>query len=137
MTALAADRNTAQRYARDFLDPMAASVKIYAGSLVVLDASGNAKPGVTGTGLVARGRAAETVDNTSGSAGAKSVPVEAGVFAFASDGTLTRAHIGKTVYIVDDQTVAATDGTSTRSAAGTLKDLEGSGSTAVAWVQIG
>lgn len=137
MTALAADRNTAQRIARDFSDPMAASVKIYAGSLVVLDASGNAKPGVTGTGLVARGRAAETVDNTSGSAGAKSVSVEAGTFAFASDGTLSRANIGKTVYIVDDQTVAAGDGTGTRSAAGTLKDLEGSGSTAVAWVQIG
>lgn len=137
MTALAADRNTARREARCFQDPMAASVKIFAGSIVVLDASGNAKPAVTATGLVARGRAEETVDNTTGIAGAKTVKVEKGCFGYASDGSLTRAHIDKTVYLVDDQTIAATDGTGTRSAAGTLKDLEGSGSTAVAWVEIG
>ena len=137
MTACAADRNTARREARSFLDPVAGSVKIFAGSLVVLDASGNAKPGVTGTGLVARGRSEETVDNLSGAAGAKTVCSEQGVFAFASDGSLTRAHLEKTVYIVDDQTFAATDGTGTRSAGGTLKDLEGTGSTAVAWVEIG
>lgn len=137
MAALAADRNTARREARCFVDPMAASVKIYAGALTVLDASGNAQPGVTATGLVARGRAEEQVDNSTGIAGAKSVRVEAGVFGFGSDGTITRAHINKTVYIVDDQTLSATDGTGTRSAAGTLKDLEGSGATATAWVQIG
>ena len=65
MTALAADRNTPEREARVYVDPMAASVKVFAGSLGVLDASGNAKPGVTGTGLIARGRVEETVDNTS------------------------------------------------------------------------
>jgi len=137
MTALAVDRNTARREKRSFVDPMAAAVKIYAGSLVVLDASGNAKPGVTATGLVARGRAEEQMDNTAGAIGAKSVRVESGTFAFGSDGTLTRAYINKTVYIVDDQTLAATDGGATRSAAGTLRDLEGSGATAVAWVEIG
>jgi len=137
MGALAADRNTARREGRAYLDPMTAGVKIFAGSIVVLDASGNAKPAVTATGLVARGRAEEQVDNSAGAAGDKSVRVEAGIFGVKSDGTLTRAHIGKTVYLVDDQTVAATDGTGARSAAGTLKDLEGSGATATAWVEIG
>lgn len=137
MTACAADRNTARRAASQFVDPVAASVKCYTGAIAVLDASGNAKPGVTGTGLTARGVFQETVDNTAGAAGAKSARIESGCFPFGSDGTLTRAHIGKTVYIVDDQTLASTDGSATRSAAGVLKDLEGSGSTAIAWVQIG
>ncbi len=137
MTATATDRRTDEREARVYVDPMASAVKINAGALVVLDASGNAKPGVTGTGLIARGRAEETKDNTSGAAGALTVKVKAGCFAYGTDGTLTRAHLGKTVYIVDDQTLSATDGSSTRSAAGVLKDLEGSGSTAIAWVQVG
>jgi len=137
MAALTADRNTARRENRMFVDPVAAAVKIFAGAIVMLDASGNAKPGVTGVGLVARGRAEEQVDNLTGAAGAKAVKVERGVFAYKSDGTLTRANIGKTVYVVDDQTFAATDGTATRSAGGTLKDLEGTGATATAWVEIG
>lgn len=137
MAALAADRNTARREKRSFVDPMAAAVKIFAGAIVVLDAAGNAKPAITATGLTARGRAEEQMDNVAGIAGAKSVRVETGTFACGSDGTLTRANIGKTVYLVDDQTLAATDGTGTRSAAGTLKDLEGSGATATAWVEIG
>lgn len=137
MTATAADRPTAEREARTYVDPMAAAVKINAGALVVLDASGNAKPGVTGTGLIARGRAEVAADNTLGAAGALTARTKSGCFAFATDGSIARTNIGKTVYIVDDQTLAATDGSATRSAAGVLKDLEGSGSTATAWVQVG
>ena len=137
MAALAADRNTARREGRSYLDPVAAGVKLYAGAIAVLDASGNAKPAVTATGLVARGRVESQVDNTAGAAGALSVRIESGVFGYKTDGSIDRTHIGKTVYLVDDQTVAATDGTATRSAAGTLKDLEGSGATATAWVQLG
>lgn len=137
MAALAADRNTARRENRMFVDPVAAAVKIFAGSIIVLDAAGNAKPAITGVGLIARGRAEEQVDNLAGIAGAKTIKGERGIFACKSDGTLARTNIGKTVYLVDDQTVAATDGTATRSAAGTLKDLEGSGATATAWVEIG
>lgn len=137
MTALAADRNTASRHGLQYVDPVAAGAKIYAGALVVLDASGNAKPGATATGLTARGVAQERIDNTTGAAGDQMLKSEPGLFALATDGSLTRANLGKTVYIVDDQTVAATDGTGTRSAAGTLKDLEGSGASAIAWVQVG
>ena len=137
MTALAVDRRTDERAARDYQDPAAANVRIFTGALVVLDATGNARPGYTAVGLIARGRAEVTVDNSTGAAGAQVVKSRSGCFGYATDGSITRAHIGKTVYIVDDQTVAATDGTATRSAAGPLKDLEGSGATAIAWVQVG
>lgn len=137
MTALTSDRPTNRRPGHQFVDPVATNVRIFMGSLVVLDASGNAKPGTTATGLIARGVAQETVDNLLGAAGARTVRTEPGCFGLGTDGSITRAHIGKTVYIVDDQTLSATDGSGTRSAAGVLKDLEGSGSTATAWIQVG
>lgn len=125
MTALAADRTSVRREGKYFSDPCAAAVKFYQGAIVVLDAAGNAKPGVTALNLKARGVAVAQVDNSTGAAGDQIVPAEKGVFALKSDGTLTRANLESTVYIVDDQTVAATDGTGTRSAAGKLVDLDG------------
>lgn len=132
MTALTKDRNTAYRTGEDRSDPVAAASKIFAGSLVVLDAAGNAAPGSTATGLKARGRAEEQVDNLAGAAGDLSVASRAGVFKFANDSSINRTHIDSTVYIVDDQTLAATDGTGTRSAAGRLIDIESDG----VWVEI-
>lgn len=132
MAALTEDRLTPQRSGVDFVDPVAAAAKIYAGALVVLDASGNAAPGSTATGLKPRGVALEQVDNSAGAAGAQTVHSRAGVFRFAT-ADITRANIGGTAYIVDDQTVAATDGTGTRSAAGTIVDVDASG----VWVKIG
>lgn len=131
MTACAQDRNTPHRRGRQFNDPVAAAVEIFAGSLVALDASGNAVPATAATGLMARGRAEEHVDNRLGLAGALNVNSQAGIFGYASDGALTRADIGKVVYMVDDQTVSATS--TGRSAAGILDDLEGS----IAWVSVG
>jgi len=60
-----------------------------------------------------------------GGAGAKYVRVEKGVFGFLTDGTINRTHIGKTIFLVDDRTVSATDGAGTRSAAGVLDDFDG------------
>lgn len=137
MAALTADRNTPRREGRRYAHPVAAAMKVYAGSIVVLNAAGDARPGYVALNLIVAGLAQAQVDNSAGAAGDKTIEVESGIFGVASDGTLNRTHIGKTVYLVDDQTVAATDGTGTRSAAGTLKDLEGSGATATAWVQLG
>lgn len=134
MTALAADRDTPRRDGEQYNDPVAATTKIYTGSLVVLDASGNAKPGATATGLIVRGIAQQTVDNT-GAAGALTVETRRGVCRLANSAAgdaITRAEIGDTCYIVDDQTVAKTDGTGTRSAAGTIRDVDAAG----VWVQI-
>jgi hypothetical protein len=44
MTALTADRDTPMRDGDSYSYPMAAATEIFAGSLVVLDASGNAEP---------------------------------------------------------------------------------------------
>lgn len=131
MTALTKDRNAPSRDRRLLPYLVGAAKKIYAGSIVVLNA-GYAQAGSTATGLIAVGRAREAVDNSSGAAGALSVTVERGVFLFANDGTIAQADVGATCYIVDDQTVAKTNGSSTRSAAGTIRGVESGG----VWVEI-
>ena len=135
MTALTTDRNTRFRTRAQFSDPMAAGVTIFEGALVCLDASGNAVPGTTATGLKARGVADRRADNTDGAAGDKTVPTSCGCYRFENSDAdpIARADICADAYIVDDQTVAKTDGTGTRSVAGQIVDLDASG----VWVQIG
>lgn len=135
MTALSADRNTPRRDGDLVDDPVASGAEIFAGALVALNSSGYAAPGSTATGLVARGRAEAYVDNSGGADGDTTVPVRRGVFRWVNDGTDTvdRSHIGGQAYIVDDQTVAATDGSGTRSAAGEIVDVDSDG----VWVDHG
>ncbi len=135
MTALTKDRNTPRRDGIQFSDPVAASTRIFAGSIVCLNAAGNAVPGSTATTLKARGVAQEHVDNRDGSAGALHVETRRGVFPFANSTTtdeITRADIGAEAYIVDDQTVAKTSATNTRSVAGVIRDVDSDG----VWVEI-
>lgn len=130
MAALTADRNTAMRDGHIVSLPVAASVKIYAGALVALDSSGNAKPGETATGILGIGRAESQADNSSGSAGDINVEVRKGVFRFENStggDEITLSDIGSDCYIVDDSTVAKTDGTSTRSVAGKVFDVDTDG----------
>jgi len=131
MAALTKDRDTPANDGRTFYAPVAAGVLIFAGALVVLDASGDAKPAVTAVGLKGGGRAKELVDNSGGSAGDVSVTYERGCFRYGNDGNVTRAHIGGSAYAVDDQTVAPTDGTGTRSAVGVIRDVDALG----VWVE--
>jgi len=132
--ALTKDRNTHNRDGKLVSHPMAASKKIYAGALVVLNATGYAEPGSTATTLTAVGCAEEQADNSAGNNGDRAVLVRRGVFKFKNHtDAVTRAEIGKTCYIVDDETVAKTNGTSTRSAAGKVIDLDSDG----VWVEIG
>ncbi|MEO1818634.1 hypothetical protein [Pseudomonas sp.] len=133
--ALTADRNTKRRDGVLYSDPVAAATRIFAGSIVCLDASGNAVPGSTATTLTARGVAQEQVDNRDGAAGDLRIETRRGVFPFANSAStdeITRADIGNSAYIVDDETVAKTDGTSTRSVAGVIRDVDDSG----VWVEI-
>lgn len=132
MTALVRDRNTAMQLATVLSVALAANAKVFAGGLTVVNASGWGAPGSTATNLTYVGRAEETVDNTGGSNGAKSVPVRRlQAFKWTNDGSITQAHLMKTAYIVDDQTVAATDGTGTRSPAGRIVGIEADG----VWVE--
>ena len=128
---LTTDRDTQERANNKLHNgPVAASKLIYAGALVALDASGNITPGATATTLKGAGRAEERVDNSAGAAGAKSVNFKKGVFNFANSASgdaITRADIGNDCYIVDDQTVAKTHGTNTRSVAGKVVDVDARG----------
>jgi hypothetical protein len=127
--ALSAERDTISRSGDRLNLPMAA-VKIYGGSLVARNASGNATPGAVATTLRGVGRAAETVDNSGGSAGDRNIEIDKGIFRFANSSSsdeITRADIGADCYIVDDQTVAKTNGTSTRSVAGKVFDVDALG----------
>ena len=135
MTALAHDRNTPMKDAEEIPALVGAAKKIYAGSLVVAAATGYAEPGSTATTLTALGRAEETVDNTAGAAGAKTVRVrrcKAFKFANLAADLVTQAEMGKSCYIADDQTVAKTNGGATRSVAGKVLGVEADG----VWVYI-
>ncbi|WP_072379776.1 hypothetical protein [Novosphingobium sp. NDB2Meth1] len=135
MAALTDARVTPRRDAETFLRGVAATKKIFEGSLVCLSATGFATPGAVATTLKADGIALTTVDNTSGADGAVSVEVRKGTFRFANSAAgdlITRAEIGTTCYVVDDQTVAKTNGTNTRSAAGIVVDVDAQG----VWVKI-
>jgi len=132
--ALSADRNTPQKDGELIAVPVAASVKCYAGGIAVANASGYAAPGSTAATLTYLGRFNETVDNTGGQNGDQHVLVRRGkAFKWKNSGTdpVTQASLGKACYIVDDETVAATNGTNTRSAAGIVVGVEADG----VWVQ--
>ena len=135
MAALAKDRNTPSRAGADFVFPVAAATKIFAGALVALDASGDATKGAVSTALIGVGRAEEQIDNT-GAAGAESIKVARGAFRWensAAADEITKAEIGDACFIVDDQTVAKTDGSGTRSKAGIVADVDDLG----VWVNMG
>jgi hypothetical protein len=127
--ALSADRNTVKRPALEFEYPVAASKKCYTGGIAVLDSSGNVEPGATATGKICVGRFTKTVDNSSGLAAALDAPVEYGTFKWvnSSSDPVTKANIGDTVYIEDDQTVSKTNGGATQSACGQMVDIESDG----------
>lgn len=130
MTALTADRYTEARIGDRVSLGVAASTVIFAGGLTCLNASGYAVPGSTATTLTAAGRARAQVDNSSGANGDLSVEVETGVFHWtnsAGGDEITAADIGSACWIVDDQTVAKTNGSNTRSRAGIVFDVDANG----------
>lgn len=133
MAALTTPRNTLQRVGDVLAFPVKAATTIHQGSLVVLDA-GHAAPGRTATGLVAAGRAEHSA--TAVAAGDAQVEVRRGIFKFGnstSTDLIAQADVGADCYVVDDQTVAKTSATNTRSRAGIVVAVETDG----VWVQIG
>lgn len=131
--ALSKARDTIER-GRDLLViPVAAATTIFQGALVAVNAAGYAVPGSVATTLKGAGRAEETVDNSGGAAGALSVTVKRGAFKFknAAGDACVQADVLADCYIVDDETVAKTNGTNTRSRAGKILDVEATG----VWVE--
>jgi hypothetical protein len=140
MAALSASRNTLQRTGgviggNDYSFPVKASTACYAGGIAVLNA-GYAAPGTAATGLIAIGRFEADANNASGAAGAIQALVKPGVFKFGNSSAgdlIAQADVGADCYIVDDQTVAKTNGSNTRSRAGKIVAIDSDG----VWVQIG
>jgi hypothetical protein len=129
MVALTTERNTRLRIGDLRLEPVAAAVKIFGGSLVMRNAAGYLTKGATATGCIGVGRAEKTVDNSAGALGALSLDYRLGSFLFANLAAdlVTIADIGKPCFIADDQTVARTDGTATRSRAGIVEAVQATG----------
>ena len=134
MVALTKDRNTARAEGDIRQGPVAASNLIYAGALVMRNAAGYLVKGQTATGLVGAGRAEERVDNSAGANGDLDANYRPGTFHFANSGgdPITAADVGNKCYAEDDQTVARTDGTGTRSPAGIIDAVDANG----VWVRV-
>jgi hypothetical protein len=127
---LSQDRNTLRRNGDQMEPPVGAGAKIFGGSLVAINAAGFAVPGATATTLKGAGVAEHRADNTGGANGAIRVRLSKQPARFANSAAadaITLAEIGTDCYIVDDQTVAKTNGTNTRSRAGKVFDVDADG----------
>lgn len=114
--------------------PLPANGKVNQGAMVQIAATGYAAAASATAANVTIGRAEETVDNTGGANGDKSIKVRRGIFRYgnsAAGDLITRTEIGKTVYVVDDQTVAKTNNAGARPAAGICYDVDAAG----VWVE--
>lgn len=134
MVALTAPRNTPVALGDVRSVPLPANGKIFQGGMVQVTAAGYAASASATIANITIGRADETVDNTGGANGDKSIKVRRGVFRFANSAAgdlIARSEIGKTVYVVDDQTVAKTDNAGARPAAGRCFDVDARG----VWVE--
>lgn len=134
MVALTAARNTPQSLGGVRSIPLAANAKVFAGGMVQVAASTFGVAAAAVAANVAVGRAEASADNTGGANGDKSVKVKVGIFRYANSAStdlVTRARIGKPVYVVDDQTVAATDNAGARPVAGNCFDVDAQG----VWVE--
>lgn len=121
--------------------PLGASVTVYRGSVAVTDALGNIKnaSSLSGSeivwGLIANAGPG-TADTgpgitNGGSSGAVTVEIDTGSFYLANGGNtttdvLTEANVGQVVYLVNETSVAATNGGSSRPIAGTLLNVDAS-----------
>jgi hypothetical protein len=128
---LEAGRNTPERQVNFLVLPVKLGVKIYEGSLVVLDGE-YAKPGAEEVDLIAVGRAEEYVDNSDGLDGDKSIKVKLGCFKFENDVNSPVTEVLRDCYIVDDETVSSSHEANTRSVAGKVISVETDG----VWVQV-
>lgn len=134
---LAADRKTPSRNGKNFSFPVDGGSLIYQGALVGLNALGYLVPASAIATIRIIGRALEQVDNVDGADGALRCEVETGVFRWdnsSAGDAISLLHVGRTVFAVDDETVALTEGASgNRPAAGVVVDVDDEG----VWVASG
>ncbi len=113
-----------------------AAAVILSGAIVCTDSTGYAVKGSAATGLVVRGVAQESKDNTDGSSGDIKIRTLAGVFKVknsSSSDELAITDVGRVCYLVDDETVAKTSNSGARSPAGLVIQVDSDG----VWVLLG
>jgi hypothetical protein len=136
MTALAADTDIPERASPSsqlFAEVGTDSTQYYKGSIVcVSTATGKVVKGATATTQIAIGRCEENY--LTGTSNTRKIKARIGCFKYANSAAadaIAADDIGKACYIVDDATVALTDGTGTRSRAGIVAGVDSDG----VWVQ--
>lgn len=108
MTAATADRSTTYSLADLLAIPVEAATRIWAGTMVCVNAAGYAVPAADAVGNQFEGVAEAQADNRLGAAGAISVVVRRkGRFRFAAETAVDQTAMGACVYVHDDQTVEA------------------------------
>lgn len=129
MTALTAGRDTRKRKGDIRSLPAAANKTFYIGALAVIAGTpGRVQPGTTATNLKCVGVFAETMTTP-----AQDTPIKVERDGWhlmnnsASTDAIATKDIGANCYIVDDNTVALTDGSSSRSVAGIIRDVDSNG----------
>ena len=134
MSATSAERLTQKRATGKLLGIPLAVQKALVGTIAVLNNAGFAEMGTTATTKKALGVFAETVDNSGGAAGDLKASIDRGVFKFANStagDAIALTDYGANCYVVDNQTVAKTDGSGTRSIAGVIRGVDPDG----VWVE--
>ena len=123
MAALTSSRNTPEMAdgGRIRVVNVEANTTIYLGSMVAINAAGNAVPAsattttanalkVIGRGeYVVNGIPAQIAANNPGVAGAMQIAVRKGVFMYSQDTSITAAAVGSPCFALDDNNVTATD----------------------------
>lgn len=140
MTAVAAKRDTPRKGTDAIPSTLSFDVytgtTIYEGTIVAVDTThGYAVAGATSTTHKVVGVAKASVANT-GASGAKKVEVTQGPHKFFNSAAADAITVAETMglcYLVDNQTVAKTNGTNTRSPAGIILEVDADG----VWVWIG
>ena len=128
MAALTSDRNTPEAIGALRQGLLGANQAIFAGAILMRNAAGQLIAGATATGAFGVGRAEARVASTT--AGVTPIDYRPGTFRFANSAAgdlIAAADIGAACYIVDDQTVAKTSATGTRSPAGIVDAVDAEG----------
>jgi hypothetical protein len=123
MAALTTSRNTPEMAdsGRIRVVNVEANTTIFLGSMVAINAAGNAVPASATTSTanaqkvigradyVVNGIPAQNAVNNPGVAGALQIAVRKGVFMYAQDSSVTAVSVGSQCFAIDDNNVTATD----------------------------
>lgn len=126
---LSADRRTPRLEGDEREGRLAANQTVFTGALLMRDADGNLRRGAAAANMVGVGRA-EAPAVSGATAGVTPVRWRPGTFRFANStgaDALTNADIGKVCWIADDDRVARTSASSTRSRAGVVEMVDDQG----------